>query len=130
MGCGGSATSANGTFFTNVGTFQVNGTDLAPGNTPFNFSPYNYYQRPDERYTLGAFADYEISSGFKPYLEAMFMDDRSVGVVTSGNFSPVLGHGIALALVSPDVVEGAAVSIDVRGSRLAGTVVPTPFVRH
>ena len=26
-----------------------------------NFAPYNYYQRPDERYTFGAFADYEIS---------------------------------------------------------------------
>ena len=49
-------------------------------------------------------------------------------IVTGG--ARGIGHGIALALVSPDVVEGAAVSIDVRGSRLAGTVVPTPFVRH
>ena len=29
-----------------------------------------------------------------------------VGEVTSGNFSPVLGHGIALAFVPPDVAEG------------------------
>lgn len=85
--CGGSATSANGTFFTNVGTFQVAGDEFVPGSTAFNFAPYNYFQRPDERYTLGAFADYEISSGFKPYLEVMFMDDQTKAVIApSGDF--------------------------------------------
>ena len=88
--CGGSATSATGTFFTNVGTFQVggpNGNNFVPGSTPFNFGPYNYYQRPDERYTFGAFAEYEISPGAKPYLEAMFMDDTSNSqIAPSGDF--------------------------------------------
>jgi len=86
--CGGSATSANGTFFTNVGTFQVGpNRTFIPGSTPFNFAPYNFYQRPDERYTAGAFADYEISDAFKPFLEAMFMDDRTVAqIAPSGNF--------------------------------------------
>ena len=59
----------------------------SPAASPFNFAPYNFFQRPDERYTFGAFADYEISSGFKPYLEAMFMDDRSLSqIAPSGNF--------------------------------------------
>ena len=90
--CGGSGTSAGGTFLTNVGTFTVgpNQTFVASNattNPPFNFAPYNYFQRPDERYTLGAFAEYEISEGAKPYLEAMFMDDRSVAqIAPSGNF--------------------------------------------
>ncbi|MEA3065665.1 MAG: iron complex outerrane recepter protein, partial [Sphingomonadales bacterium] len=86
--CGGSATSANGTFFTNVGNFQVGpNRTFIPGSTPFNFAPYNYYQRPDERYTFGAFANYEINDGLKPYLEVMFMDDRSVAqIAPSGNF--------------------------------------------
>ncbi|MCU0261173.1 MAG: glycine cleavage system aminomethyltransferase GcvT [Ilumatobacteraceae bacterium] len=53
----------------------------------------------------------------------------AIGVTTSGNFSPVLGHGIALALLPPEVAEGAAVAVDVRGTALPGTVVPTPFVR-
>ena len=51
------------------------------------------------------------------------------GVVTSGNFSPVLGHGIAMAFLPPGVEEGEDVSIDVRGTDLAGRVVPLPFVR-
>jgi outer membrane receptor protein involved in Fe transport len=85
--CGDSATSANGTFFTNVGTFQVQGNQFVPGSTPFNFAPYNFYQRPDERYTLGAFAEYEIGSGAKPYLEAMFMDDQTHSQIPpSGDF--------------------------------------------
>jgi aminomethyltransferase len=40
----------------------------------------------------------------------------------------VLGHGIALAFLPPDIADGAAVTIDLRGSALPGTVVPTPFV--
>lgn len=85
--CSGSATSAQGTFFTNVGIFQVSGNEFIPGLTVFNYNPYNFLQRPDERYTLGAFADYEISPAFKPYAELMFMDDRSnAQIAPSGNF--------------------------------------------
>jgi len=52
-----------------------------------------------------------------------------VGAVTSGNFSPMLGHGIALAFVPPDVVPGDALQVDVRGQMLDAEVVPLPFVR-
>ncbi len=51
-----------------------------------------------------------------------------VGEVTSGNFSPVLGHGIALAFLPPATVEGQQVVIDVRGKDLGGHVVKTPFI--
>ena len=51
-----------------------------------------------------------------------------VGHVTSGNFSPMLGHGIALAFVPPALELGAAVDVDVRGTHLPGRVVRTPFV--
>ena len=58
----------------------------------------------------------------------VFIDDRPVGVVTSGNFSPVLGHGIALAFMPPDTEVGSAIVVDVRGTGLPGRVVSTPFV--
>ncbi len=51
-----------------------------------------------------------------------------VGQVTSGNFSPVLEHGIALAFLPPGTEPGTPVEIDVRGTAVPGTVVPTPFV--
>jgi glycine cleavage system T protein (aminomethyltransferase) len=53
-----------------------------------------------------------------------------VGEVTSGNFSPVLGHGIALGFVPPETAEGTIVTIDVRGKDLPGRVASTPFVRR
>jgi aminomethyltransferase len=59
---------------------------------------------------------------------AVLVGTEAVGTVTSGNFSPVLGHGIALAWLPPDVADGTDVAVDVRGTTLAGRVVPTPFV--
>ncbi len=54
--------------------------------------------------------------------------DRPIGVVTSGNFSPVLERGIALAFLPPELGPGARVTIDARGRRLPALVVPRPFV--
>jgi aminomethyltransferase len=53
---------------------------------------------------------------------------QRLGTVTSGNYSPVLGHGIALAFLPPDTPEGQQVVIDVRGKDLPGHVVALPFV--
>ncbi len=59
---------------------------------------------------------------------AVSKDGARVGEVTSGTFSPTLRHGIALALLRPDVVEGDTVEIDVRGRAVEATVVKPPFV--
>ena len=59
---------------------------------------------------------------------AVLHDGMPIGTVSSGNFSPVLEHGIALAFLPPDLPDGTDVSIDVRGSALAGRIVPLPFV--
>ena len=93
--CGGSGTSATGRFTLGRDpankrrqrfTVGPNGTFIQPAPL-FNYAPYNYFQRPDERYTFGAFADYEVAPGAKPYLEAMFMDDQSVAqIAPSGDF--------------------------------------------
>jgi aminomethyltransferase len=53
---------------------------------------------------------------------------EEAGAVTSGNFSPVLGSGIAMAFLPPSVEPGAAVEVEARGKRLAGAVVKLPFV--
>jgi outer membrane receptor protein involved in Fe transport len=96
--CGGSATSANGNIivYDDFGTPGAAGTTVytfTPGgglsNTTslYNFAPTNYFQRPDERYVGGFFANYEISDAIKPYAEFMFMDDRSVAqIAPSGDF--------------------------------------------
>jgi aminomethyltransferase len=58
----------------------------------------------------------------------VFAAHRPVGVVTSGNFSPTLKSGIALAFLEPDIPIGAEVAVDVRGRLLKAEVVKLPFV--
>jgi aminomethyltransferase len=60
--------------------------------------------------------------------QPVLRDGDPVGVVTSGNFSPELGHGIALAFVPPDVEIGDALAIDMRGASVPAEVVQLPFV--
>jgi aminomethyltransferase len=60
--------------------------------------------------------------------QSVLVDGTPVGEVTSGNFSPVLGTGIAMALLQPGVDVGTDVTIDARGSELVGRTVPMPFV--
>ena len=51
-------------------------------------------------------------------------------MVTSGNFSPMLEHGIALALVDSavDATPGRTLELEQRGKIREATVVTTPFV--
>jgi aminomethyltransferase len=61
----------------------------------------------------------------------VYLGDDKVGQVTSGGFSPTLGHPIAMAYVAaPHAHEGTALEIEVRGKRLPARVVPMPFVPH
>jgi glycine cleavage system T protein (aminomethyltransferase) len=61
--------------------------------------------------------------------QVVLRDGEPVGTVTSGNFSPTLRKGIALAYVAPRVGEpGMALQIDVRGRRLPVAVTKPPFV--
>ncbi|MFP5328227.1 MAG: glycine cleavage T C-terminal barrel domain-containing protein, partial [Acidimicrobiia bacterium] len=53
---------------------------------------------------------------------------EEMGTVTSGNFSPILGHGIAMAFLPPDTENGSTVVIDARGRAMEARVVPLPFV--
>jgi aminomethyltransferase len=59
--------------------------------------------------------------------QQILVDGQPAGEVTSGNFSPSLERGIALGFLPPAVEPGAAVEIDVRGTRVPAQVVVTPF---
>lgn len=60
--------------------------------------------------------------------QAVVRGATPIGEVTSGNFSPVLECGIALAFVAPDVAVGERLDIDVRGTLVPAEVVDLPFV--
>ena len=58
----------------------------------------------------------------------VFGDGALLGEVTSGNFSPVLGAGIALAFLPPNTAVGDTVAVDVRGRSIPAHVASLPFV--
>ncbi|MFL5298420.1 MAG: TonB-dependent receptor domain-containing protein [Phenylobacterium sp.] len=94
-GCGGSGTA----FPTRFGSFITDPS--GPGNTfrprtandVYNFSPTNYLQRPDQRYSLGAFAHYEINPHFQAYADLMFLDDNSTAQIAPGGIFAASGPG-------------------------------------
>ena len=57
-------------------------------------------------------------------------EGRPIGTVTSGNYSPTLGHAIALAFVDSSVSDGTGVEIDVRGTSIAGVVTSPRFLNR
>jgi aminomethyltransferase len=61
---------------------------------------------------------------------AVTVGDERVGEITSGNFSPVLERGIALAFLPPDIEDGSPVIVDIRGRPAPATVTTPPFVRR
>ncbi len=62
---------------------------------------------------------------------AVLVDERQVGMVTSGTHSPTFDRVIALALVDTAAsVVGTRVQIDLRGTRLQATVEALPFYKR
>ena len=56
---------------------------------------------------------------------------KAIGTITSGGFSPSLGAPVAMGYVaSSAAATGTALSLDVRGRRLAARVADLPFVPH
>ena len=144
--CGGSLTNSTGTailFDPTLNAASSTVYSFLPGggfeNTTsrYNFAPTNHFQRPDERYTAGLFANYEINESIKPYLEFMFMDDRTVAqIAPSGNFGNTLTVNCDNALMSaaqravicanPNLINGA---IRAPGETVGGfpTAIAAPY---
>jgi aminomethyltransferase len=120
----------------------LHGQELGPGITSLQagLSWVIAWDKPDFRGRTAALAEREAgisrklfgisTEGRRPARTgyAVMADGEAIGEVTSGNFSPVLGHGIALAFLPPTAAEGDKVSIDVRGKELPGHVTATPFI--
>ncbi len=138
--CGGSATSQPGTFYTSDATYQDTGRTFGPlsASSRYNFAPTNYYQRPDERYTGGFFAHYDVSDAFKPYAEFMFMDDRSVAqIAPSGDFgntltincdNPLLSaQQFGIACAPANLVSGSVGGFPLTANTGGSVTTPTTF---
>jgi len=88
------------------------------------------------RLEKGGIAQRRVGLALKGRLPAregakVYSGDALVGSLTSGGFSPTLGHPIAMAFVETEYAHGGTeLHIEVRGKRLPARVVPLPFVPH
>ena len=97
LACGGSSTSRGGSFraYNTLGARLFNYTvDPSTGvfrpftaSDQYNFAPENYYQVPNERWTMGGFVNYELNSHATAYMEIMFTRNNSEAqIAESGDF--------------------------------------------
>ncbi|HEV2309924.1 MAG TPA: glycine cleavage system aminomethyltransferase GcvT [Acidimicrobiia bacterium] len=124
--------------------YPLHGHELGPGVTPLQagLAWVARFDKGDFRGRAALLAEKE--RGVTRRLRGLLGDDRrvpragcsvaiggrTVGEVTSGNYSPTLERGIALAFLPPDVADETAVTIDVRGRAVDARVARTPFVSH
>jgi iron complex outermembrane recepter protein len=133
----GLACSGSGTAFpARVGNFLVDPTTFdtfRPHQTTdvFNFGPANFFVRPDERYSLGAFAHYEIAPWATAYMDTMFMQDNSTaqiaaGGIFAGTFSVNCANPFLTAqeagLLVPTAASGGGTCATNPGGTFTGTI--------
>ena len=120
----------------------LHGHELGPGITPLQAGLSWVVGWDKPAFPGKAALEAERAAGPKRLLRGIATDGRRpprsgqevvvgaevAATVTSGNFSPVLGHGIALAFLRPGIDPGEAVAVAARGGDLPGRVGPLPFV--
>lgn len=68
----------------------------------FNFAPYNYYQRPSERYGFAAMAHYDLTKQARLYTEFNFHDDHTdAQIAPSGAFGVFATVGFDNPFLAP-----------------------------
>jgi aminomethyltransferase len=72
-----------------------------------------------------------VADGRQPLREgaSVIVDGTVHGSLSSGNYSPILEHGIGLGLCSGDLAVGSPVTVELRGREVPATVAKAPFVR-
>jgi aminomethyltransferase len=120
----------------------LHGHELGPGITPLNAGLGWVVGWDKGDFPGRAALERQREAGVSPVLRGLRTEGRRppradqvvlregspVGTVSSGNFSPTLGCGIALAYLQPGIEPGDELAIDVRGEPLPARCVELPFV--
>ncbi|QTH64773.1 TonB-dependent receptor [Psychrosphaera ytuae] len=73
--------------FSNYYTLTPESGFQASSGNVYNYAPVNHFMRPDKKYSLGAFIDYEINDHARPYMEISMMNDVTrAQIAESGTF--------------------------------------------
>ncbi len=136
--CGGSATSAGGTF-TDFSTYALTvdtanamrNTDAlsnTQSNDLYNFGPLNHYQRPERRYSIGAMGHYEFGDHADVYTQLMFTDYESIAQIAPGGD---FGDSTVINCDNPLFPVGSLATIGCGPAQVAaGATVPMYILRR
>jgi len=111
-------------FHVNPNGTQTFTTASVPG---YNFAPLNYFQRPEERYTAGFNAHYDVNSHLEFYSDFMFADDHTVAqIAPSGLFAGAGPGGLSYYQVNCNnpLMTGA------QQTQFCGTLAGTPALAN
>lgn len=86
----------------------------------------NLEKSPNKRHAYGIRL---IDKGIAREGYSVYKNDKNIGVVTSGSFSPTLNQSIALILVSKELNLGDVVEIEIRQQKCKAEVTKLPFIR-
>jgi aminomethyltransferase len=123
--------------------YPLHGHELGPGITPLQaglgwvvgwdkpaFAGREALLAEKERGVARRLAGILLADRQVPRAEcAVLLDGEVAGEVTSGNVSPTLERGIALAFLPPGTKPATPVEVDIRGRTAAGEVVKPPFIK-
>jgi iron complex outermembrane receptor protein len=125
--CGGSSTGYPGRFQDLATRRSWTVADASGGVRPwappgdiYNFAPWNYYQRPVERYGANAFVHYDVSASTRLYAELGFHDDQTVAQIAP---SGIFGMASAIRWENPLLSEAWRSTLtfrDADGNRATG----------
>jgi aminomethyltransferase len=66
--------------------------------------------------------------GIMRHGQTVYINDQPAGIITSGSYSPTLGHAIAFARLSKEAAP--TVQVEIRNKRYTATVTQPRFVKH
>lgn len=124
--------------------FNLNGSDMTETTSPLisNLAWTVSFTDPERDFIGREALQQEQANGLQQKLVGLYMQEKGVlrnhqaifcngepvGEITSGSFSPTLGHAIALARINTDVA--GDVYVDRRGKQIKVNIVQPPFVKH
>lgn len=122
----------------------LHGNELSPEITPIEANLHWVVSKTKKDYPGREAIARQLENGIKQKLfglatagrrpprsgQKVFHKGREIGIITSGNFSPTLEHGIAMALLPTAYLIGDEVLISGRKEMIEATIVSLPFYKR
>ncbi|HEY5106406.1 MAG TPA: TonB-dependent receptor [Caulobacteraceae bacterium] len=114
------AAAASGVFYGTPSTTPGVAGNFTTVKVPYNYAPFNYFQRPQTRYEGGYFAHYDINDHVEVYSNFMFSDNHTIAqIAPSGLF---IGPHYTINCDNPFLAANPVNQADLCGGATTGNI--------